>query len=129
MVLAGDCDHQGHMNAVQFYAKFDMAGCHMIHRSGITRPRLDNLGLVDVRVEIDFVSKMVVNDPLVTESGVEKLGKSALTCRSVMRHGTTAVVTARLRCTTVCFDLAKRVKKTIPGDIRTHLATLVIDSD
>ena len=131
MVTAWDCDHQGHMNAVQYYAKFDMAGWHMIQRSGVTRERLeaDNLGFVDVRVEIDFVGEMVVNDPLVIESGVEKLGNSSLTFRSTMRHATTGAVTARLRCTTLCFDLAERVKKRIPDDIRAHLEPLVVGDD
>ncbi|MDE0241422.1 MAG: thioesterase family protein, partial [bacterium] len=116
---------------VQYYAKFDMAGWHMIQRSGVTRERLeaDSLGFVDVRVEIDFVGEMVVNDPLVIESGVEKLGNSSLTFRSTMRHATTGAVTSRLRCTTLCFDLVERVKKTIPDDIRARLEPLVIGDD
>ena len=131
MVTTWDCDHQGHMNAVQYYAKFDQAGWHMIQRSGITRERLEGegLGFVDVRVEIDFIAEMLVNDPLVIESGIEKLGRSSVTFRSIMRNVTTGTLTARARCTTLCFDLGKRAKIAIPDDIRTLLERLTITDD
>ncbi len=131
MVTAWDCDHQGHMNAVQYYVRFDQAGWHMIQRAGITRQRLDDggLGFVDVRVEIDFVAEMMVNDPLVIESGVEKLGKTSLTYRSRMSNVTTGEVTARARATTLCFDLAGRVKTAIPDDMRELLERLRIEGD
>ena len=131
MVTAWDCDHQGHMNTVQYYAKFDQAGWHMIQRSGITRERLESegLGFVDVRVEIDFIAEMLVNDPLMIESGIEKLGRSSVTFRSRMRNVTTGTVTARARCTTLCFDLGNRVKKSIPDDIRILLERLTITDD
>ena len=131
MVTVWDCDHQGHMNTVQYYAKFDQAGWHMIRRSGVSRERLDaqGLGFVDVRVEIDFVSEMLVNDPVMIESGVEKLGRTSMTFLSRMRNATTGDLTARARCTTICFDLAGRVKKPIPDDIRAMLERLTVTGD
>ena len=100
-------------------------------RSGITRERLESegLGFVDVRVEIDFIAEMLVNDPLMIESGIEKLGRSSVTFRSRMRNVTTGTVTARARCTTLCFDLGNRVKKSIPDDIRILLERLTITDD
>ncbi len=131
MVTAWDCDHQGHMHAVRYYAMFDQAGWHMIQRAGASRARIDadGIGFVDVRVELDFIAETVVNDPVLIESGVEKIGQSSLTYRSRMSNPTSGQITARARCTTVCFDLAARRKRPIPADIRAGLEKLLPGED
>ena len=100
----------------------------MIQRSGITRERLEaeGAGFVDVRMELDFLAEMLVNDPVLIECGVENVGRTSLTFRSRMSNASTAAITARGRCTTVFFDLAKRRKRTIPDDIRAALERLSI---
>jgi len=131
VVTAWDCDHQGHMNTVKYYEKFDVAGWHMIQRSGATRTRLeaDGTGCVDVRMELDFIGEMMVNDLLLIESGVEKIGNTSFTFRHRMTNVNTGEVVARGRCTTVYFDLAKRSKTPLPDDIRAGLEALLIDDD
>ncbi len=128
VVTAWDCDHQGHMNTVKYYEKFDVAGWHMIQRSGATRLRLagENIGFVDVRMELDFLGEMMANDLILIESGVEKIGNTSFTFRSRMTNVATGELVARGRCTTVCFDLAKRQKQPIPGDIRAGLEGLLV---
>ena len=125
MVTAWDCDHQGHMNAVRYYAMFDQAGWHMIQRAG-GRVGAGAMGFVDVRVELDFLGEMMVNDPVLIESGVEGIGRTSLTYRSRMSNAATGAPTARARCTTVCFDLAARRKRPIPDDVRAGLETLLL---
>ena len=132
MVTAWHCDHQGHMNTVQYYGMFDQAGWHMIQRSGVRRERLEaeHMGFVDVRMELDFLGEMVVNDPVLIESGIEKVGNSSITFRSRMKNAATGEIVARGRCTTVCFDLQARRKQAIPDDIRAGFeALLVADGD
>jgi len=132
MVTTWHCDHQGHMNTVQYYGMFDQAGWHMIQRSGVRRERLEaeGIGFVDVRMELDFIGEMMVNDPVLIESGVEKVGNTSLTLRSRMKNAATGEIVSRARCTTVCFDLGKREKKVLPDDIRAGLqALLVPDGD
>ncbi len=131
VVTAWDCDHQGHMNTVKYYEKFDVAGWHMIQRSGAQRQRLDDegTGFVDVRMELDFIGEMMVNDPLLIESGVEKVGDTSFTFRHRMTNVNTGEIVALGRCTTVHFDLVKRASKTIPDDIRKGLEALLISED
>ena len=131
VVTAWDCDHQGHMNTVRYYEKFDVAGWHMIQRSGARRERLDaeGIGFVDVRMELDFIGEMMANDPFLIESGVERIGDTSFTFRSRMANVNTGGIVARGRCATVCFDLAKREKKPLPDDIRAGLRALLIADD
>ena len=131
MVTAWHCDHQGHMNTVQYYAMFDQAGWHMIQRSGVRRERLEaeRLGFVDVRMELDFIGEMMVNDPVLIECGVAKIGNTSLTYVSRMMNVATGEIVSRGRCTTVCFDLAERVKKAIPDDIRAGLEALLVGEE
>jgi len=128
MVTTWHCDHQGHMNTVQYYAMFDQAGWHMIQRSGMRRERLEaeHTGFVDVRMELDFIGEMMVNDPVLIESGIEKIGTTSLTFRSRMTNPSTGEVVARGRCTSVCFDLAARAKRPIPDDIRAGMEALLV---
>lgn len=128
MVTNWHCDHQGHMNTVQYYGMFDQAGWHMIQRSGVRRARIEaeNMGFVDVRMELDFIGEMMVNDPVLIESGIEKIGTTSFTYRSRMTNPSTGEVVARGRCTTVCFDLAARAKQAIPDDIRAGMETLLV---
>jgi acyl-CoA thioester hydrolase len=131
VVTAWNCDHQGHMNTVEYYGMFDQAGWHMIQRSGVKRKRLEaeQIGFVDVRMELDFIGEMVVNDPVLIESSVEKIGGKSFTFRSRMSNVGTGEITARGRCTTVHFDLANRVSRTIPDDIRAGLENLLIKEE
>tara|TARA_B100000676_G_scaffold310523_2_gene377375 strand:- start:2961 stop:3389 length:429 start_codon:yes stop_codon:yes gene_type:complete len=131
VVTAWDCDHQGHMNTVKYYEKFDVAGWHMIQRSGATRARLDadGAGCVDVRMELDFVGELKVNDPLLIESGIEKVGKTSFTFRHRMTNVNTGELVARGRCTTVYFDLNKREKTPLPDDIRAGFEAIMIGDE
>lgn len=126
MVTTWHCDHQGHMNTVQYYGMFDQAGWHMIQRSGLRRERLEaeRTGFVDVRMELDFIGEMMVNDPVLIESGIEKVGNTSITFRSRMKNAVTGEIVARGRCTSVCFDLDKREKKRIPDDVRAGFEAL-----
>ena len=131
VVTAWDCDHQGHMNAVRYYEKFDAAGWHMIQRGGAPRALLEarGIGFVDVRMELDFVGELMANDPFTIESGVERIGETSITFRSRMSNANTGEIVARGRCTTVCFDLARREKTPVPDDVRAGLRALSIADD
>ncbi len=119
------------MNTVQYYAKFDQAGWQMIQRMGAQRQRLDreNRGFVDVRVELEFLDEMVVNDPVLIECGIERIGSTSFTYVSRMRNVNTGRITSRGRCTTVHFDLKLRQKVPLPDDLRASLEAHLVTSD
>jgi acyl-CoA thioester hydrolase len=128
MVTAWHCDHQGHMNTVQFHAMFDQAGWQMLTQAGYgaARLRADNRGFVDVRMELEYLGEMLVGDPVVIDSGVVKLGSTSLTYRSRMYRGNGGDIVATATCTTVHFDLDKRAKTPIPDDLRPAFAALQV---
>ena len=129
MVMAWHCDHQGHMNTVQFHGMFDQAGWHMIARSGLTRERLhrERRGFVDIRMELAYLGEMLAGTPVLIESGVTKVGTTSLTYHSRMSNVDTGEVTATATCTTVYFDLDKRQKEPLPADLRAAFETLKVD--
>ena len=129
MVTAWNCDHQGHMNTVQYYAMFDQAGWHMLTRAGYDNERLraDKRGFVDVRAELAFIDEMIVNDPVLIESGVRKIGNSSLTYHSRMYRGDGGDPVATATTTTVHFDLEARAKTPIPDDMRPRFEALLVD--
>lgn len=131
MVTAWHCDHQGHMNTVQYYGMFDQAGWHMIQRSGVRRERLEaeHTGFVDVRVELDFIGEMMVNDPVLIESAVVKIGNTSFSYVSRMTNAATGEVVSKARTITVCFDLDKREKKVLPDDVRAGLEARLVTED
>ena len=129
MVTTWNCDHQGHMNTVQFYAMFDQAGWQLLTQSGYGAERLrrDQRGFVDVRMELEYLGEMLVGDPVVIESGVVKLGNTSMTYYSRMRRGNQGEIVSTATCTTVHFDLAARAKTPIPDDIRPAFEALIVD--
>jgi len=128
MVTAWHCDHQGHMNTVQFHAMFDQAGWQLLTRAGYGAARLkaERRGFVDVRMELEYQGEMLVGDPVVIASGVVKLGSTSLVYRSTMRRGDAGEITATAVCTTVHFDLEARVKTPLPDDLRPAFEALVL---
>lgn len=128
MVTAWHCDHQGHMNTVQFHAMFDQAGWQLLTQAGYgaARLRAERRGFVDVRMELDYLGEMLVGDPVVIDGGVVKLGTTSLVYRSRMRRGDGGEITATATCTTVHFDLDTRTKTPIPDDLRPAFHALLL---
>ena len=131
MVTAWNCDHQGHMNTVQFYAKFDEAGWQLLTQIGYGAERLraDKRGFVDVKAVLEYGGEMIVGDPVVIESGVVTLGTTSLTYHSRMRRGNEGEIVSTATCTTVHFDLENRVKTAIPDDLRPAIEALMVKVD
>lgn len=129
MVTAWHCDHQGHMNTVQFHGMFDQAGWQLLTQAGYGAERLrrENTGFVDVRMVLEYLGEMLVGDPVVIESGVLKLGTTSLTYYSRMRRGNQGQIVSTATCTAVHFDLQGRTKTPIPDDIRPALEALRVD--
>ncbi len=131
MVTSWHCDHQGHMNTVQFHAMFDQAGWQLLTQAGYgaERLRVDKRGFVDVRMVLEYGGEMTVGDPVVIDSGVIKLGTTSLTYRSRMRRGNDGEIVSTATCTSVHFDLDNRVKTAISDDLRPAFEALMVEVD
>jgi acyl-CoA thioester hydrolase len=131
MVTNWHCDHQGHMNTVQFHAMFDQAGWQLLTQAGYGAARLrqEKRGFVDVRMVLEYLGEMMVNDPVVIESGVLRLGTTSLTYRSRMRRGNDGDIVSTATCTTVHFDLDARKKAPFPADLREAFEALSVPEE
>lgn len=129
MVTTWHCDHQGHMNTVQFHAMFDQAGWHLIARAGLTRERMarERRGFADVSMELAYLGEMLAGDPVVIESGVARIGTTSVTYHSRMINVDSGDITATATCTTVHFDLESRRKEPIPADLRASFERLLVE--
>ena len=129
VVYPWHCDHQGHMNTMQYVGMFDAAFWHHLSAMGFTRPFLDaaNHGFADVKDTIEYKAEVPVGARVVIESGLIKVGRSSITALHVMRDSDTGETAATSEKITVYFDLAARQSAPLPDDMRPALEAFLVE--
>ncbi len=128
VVYPWQCDHQGHLNTMQYVGMFDVAFWHQISSMGFTRAYLDehNRGFADVKDTLEYKAEVMVGALVVIESGLLRIGGKSITALHSMRDAETGVVAATSEKITAYFDLEARHAVNLPDDMRTRMTAFLV---
>ncbi len=131
VVYPWHCDHQGHMNTMQYVGMFDAAFWHHLSAMGFTRPFLDaaNHGFADVKDTIEYKAEVPVGARVTIESALLRIGKSSITAIHTMRDSETGEVAATSEKITVYFDLEARASTPLPDDMRAGAEAFIVEME
>ena len=81
VVYPWQCDHQGHLNSMQYVGMFDAAFWHHVSAMGFTRAYLEehNRGFADVKDTLEYKTEVKVGALVVIESGLLRIGGKSIT--------------------------------------------------
>jgi acyl-CoA thioesterase FadM len=122
-------DQMRHLTTSRYVEMFDVASYHLLHRLRFGYDPSANLGLADVRHEIDFKAEVAVGGLVLIRSGVISFGRSSFRARHVMTDADGAIVHAVMEAVTVHFDLAARKAIPLPPDFAARAAAVMVDGD
>lgn len=108
-------DQMGHLTTSRYLEMFDVAAYHLAHRIGLGHRPAEQVGLADVRHEIDYRAEVPLGGLVLIRSGVLKSGTSSFRARHVMTDADGETVHAVLEAVTVRFDLAARSATPLPA--------------
>jgi acyl-CoA thioester hydrolase len=110
------CDHMGHLNTRHIMGFLDDAAQHLFSLLGLRQS--EQLGLADVRHEIQYLSEVPVGRLVHVDCGVVDIGRSSLTY--TQRLFVTDTMTQCVDCLakTVLFDRVRRKSAPLPDDVR-----------
>ena len=128
VVYPWQCDHQGHLNTMQFVGMFDAAFWHHISAMGFTRPYLKehNRGFADVKDTLEYKAEVMVGALIVVESGLLRIGGKSITALHSMRDAETEVLYATSEKITAYFDLKARKSASLPDEMRQSMPAFLI---
>ena len=128
VIYPWQCDHQGHLNTMQYVGVFDAAFWHHVSAMGFTRAYLagSNRGFVDVKDILEYKAEVVVGSLIVVESELLRIGGKSITARHCMRDAETGELAATSEKITVYFDLEARRAVSLPDEKRRAMKDFLI---
>jgi acyl-CoA thioester hydrolase len=118
-VRFGDLDAMGHVNNAVYLTYLESARTEFLLELGLVR-RLEDLGIVVARVEIDFRSPVRFRETVAVGVRAAGFGRKSFALEYRIEAGGRLAAEARSVC--VAYDYDKRETKTIPPTWRERLA-------
>ncbi|MGO9769499.1 MAG: acyl-CoA thioesterase [Roseiarcus sp.] len=122
-------DQMRHLTTSRYLEMFDVGSYHLAHRLGLAYDASTNMGLADVRHEIDYKAEAPVGALVLIRSGVVSVGRTSFRARHVMTDADVKRVHAVLEAVCVRFDLASRKAIELPDDFRARAASVMADEE
>ena len=125
----GDLDALGHVNNATYLTYCEQARLQFVGAIQLWDGKLDSLGLIMARAEIDYKLPLNADDTIIVYTCIARMGtKSFLTQQHIVRLGDPPALAAAALITGVAFDYNANQSAPIPQTWRDKLAPYSVGS-